>query len=81
MRVKLNPEYTIKEFKDGKLIVNLVTSFSFYINDAVYSVIKPLINESSDVQTLTKNVEYDPNEVMELIKDLISKDLLVVIDE
>lgn len=81
MRVTLNPEYTVTDFKDGRLIVNLLTTFSFYINDAVFSVIEPLINESSDVETLIKNVQYDSNEVMALIKDLISKDLLVVIDE
>ncbi|MGQ8826230.1 hypothetical protein ACUTUE_23330 [Bacillus sp. NA_146.1] len=80
MKIKFNDnEFFMKDFDDGKIIVEFKTSEAFYIEDAAYELINLCMEEYVELDKIT-DIKYDEIEIQEFISELIENNILITIE-
>ncbi|MEK4510152.1 hypothetical protein [Paenibacillus sp. FSL K6-2524] len=73
----MNSTITIIEFKDGKILTDVINNQSYYISHDVYMIIEPTIKEAVSLEELY-NKDYENEDINELIEDLLNKNILKI---
>lgn len=73
----MNSTITISEFKDGKILTDVINNQSYYISHDVYMIIEPTMKEDVSLEELY-NKDFENEDINELIEDLLNKNILKI---
>lgn len=71
-----NDMFSIRNYKDGRILSNVVTNESFYIHEQVFKIIEPAINGWITFENLYDS-NYSVEQFENFIRDLVNKKILI----
>ncbi|TKC19122.1 hypothetical protein FA727_06135 [Robertmurraya kyonggiensis] len=78
LKVKLNPDLTINDFEDGKIIIVNKTNEGYYIERFIYDLLLNAKSDFVDVKDIDKNFLYSGEELEDFIRDLVFIKILLM---
>ena len=75
MQIMFNPELTIEDFEDGKMIVEIATEEGFYIEADVFALLAPALEQYVEARSLFP-AEYTEAEYLPFLEELLALRLL-----
>lgn len=77
MEVKFNnEEFSLSDFEDGKIIIELKTSEGYYIEPEVFKVLEPFIKDYTNINNISLP-DYSKEEIQEFLDSLIQSRILI----
>ncbi|PEF55808.1 hypothetical protein CON32_23475 [Bacillus cereus] len=76
-RYFFNDILAITNYKDGRILSNVVTSETYYIHEKVFKIIEPATNKLVTFEDLYDS-NYSYEEFESFIQDLINKKIFII---
>ena len=76
MEIKFSSDLSIEDFEDGKIIMDIETMESYYIEQGVFDLLAPALDEYRDARSLFPEI-YEEEEYLPFLQDLIDKRILI----
>jgi hypothetical protein len=77
MQIKFNPDLIIKPFEDGRIITEVATSESYYLEDKVFEILAPCQDEYKDTADFTLPDNVTDEEFAQFVDELIELRVLI----